>query len=282
MPKFLHSVQSKLTLSFVLLLSFVAGGSLLITARAASKALREVLSSELLAVASIAATQIDGDVLERLHTGMEDTPEFQALVSQLNAMKRAHSDIKYVYTMRRDGDALRFIVDADYGNKEDPGAGIDEVYEERPPEMLNGFERPSVDSDIEMDKWGATLSGYAPVKNHQGRVVGLVGVDMSAQSVEEKEAFIDQAIFLVLAGGLALATLIVLAFSRTMIRDVRKLNDVATAISMGNLDASIDIERADEIGELAKSFGRMLASLKLMMMDCPETAADQRDEGPAE
>ncbi|MCU0661752.1 MAG: HAMP domain-containing protein [Myxococcota bacterium] len=282
MPKFLHSVQFKLTLAFVLLLSFVAGGSLLITARAASKALREILSSELLAVASIAATQIDGDALEGLQAGMEDTPQFRALLTQLDAMRRAHPDMKYVYTMRRDGDAIRFVVDADYGNKADPGAGIDELYEERPPEMLEGFERPSVDSDIAQDKWGATLSGYAPVKNRDGRMVALVGIDMSAQRVEEKEAFIDRAIFLVLGGGLVLAALIVLVFSRTMIRDVRKLNAVATAISMGNMDASIDVERKDEIGELAQSFGRMLASLKLMMMDSRDIAGVPREKGPAE
>ena len=35
---------------------------------------------------------------------------------------------------------------------------------------------------------------------------------------------------------------------------------------MGDMDVDIDVRRKDEIGELANSFGRMVASLKLMML----------------
>jgi HAMP domain-containing protein len=58
----------------------------------------------------------------------------------------------------------------------------------------------------------------------------------------------------------------VLLFSRTIIRDIHRLNAAANAISMGNTEAVVEVERQDEIGELAQSFGRMLASLKIMML----------------
>jgi adenylate cyclase len=52
-----------------------------------------------------------------------------------------------------------------------------------------------------------------------------------------------------------------------MIRDIRKLNDTAEKISMGDTGVMVDVKRNDEIGELADSFSRMVASLKIMMAD---------------
>ena len=56
-----------------------------------------------------------------------------------------------------------------------------------------------------------------------------------------------------------------LLFSQTIIRDINKLNRTATKISLGQMDVTVDVKRHDEIGELAESFSRMQASLKIMM-----------------
>ena len=46
---------------------------------------------------------------------------------------------------------------------------------------------------------------------------------------------------------------------------------MADKISKGDMDVTVDIKRKDEIGDLAGSFGRMVASLKYMMMEQEET-----------
>jgi HAMP domain-containing protein len=69
-----------------------------------------------------------------------------------------------------------------------------------------------------------------------------------------------------MAVGVLVAGLFILLFSQTIIKDVHKLNRAATQISMGDMDAQVDVVRRDEIGALADSFGRMVASLKIMMM----------------
>ena len=69
-----------------------------------------------------------------------------------------------------------------------------------------------------------------------------------------------------MAFGILLAGLFILIFSKTIIKDIHKLNHIANDISMGNMDVDMDVTRKDEIGELAESFGRMVASLKIMMM----------------
>lgn len=74
------------------------------------------------------------------------------------------------------------------------------------------------------------------------------------------------------------AGFIILLFSGTIIKDVNRLNRIANKISMGDMEVKMDIRRHDEIGDLADSFGRMVASLKIMMMEHKETEGKQEQE----
>lgn len=122
-----------------------------------------------------------------------------------------------------------------------------------------------MDDDFYTDKWGTFLSAYAPIRDSSGTVVGLLGVDMKRDRVVARQEYIDNTIYFVMGAGILLAGLFILLFSKTIIRDVQHLNDVANRISTGDMDVDIDVSRKDEIGELADSFGRMVASLKIMM-----------------
>jgi adenylate cyclase len=117
------------------------------------------------------------------------------------------------------------------------------------------------------DQWGTVISGYAPVKNADGVVTGIVGVDMSAERVIERQDFIGSIIYLIMLIGIGITAVIIGIISKTMIRDIRALNDSAEKISTGDTNVLVTVVRNDEIGELASSFSRMVSSLKIMMMD---------------
>jgi nitrogen fixation/metabolism regulation signal transduction histidine kinase len=73
-----------------------------------------------------------------------------------------------------------------------------------------------------------------------------------------------QNIFLIICFvSIALILIITIIIPQTIVRPITKLRDVASEISKGNLDITIDIESKDEIGELAESFNRMTKELKL-------------------
>ena len=72
-------------------------------------------------------------------------------------------------------------------------------------------------------QWGATLSGYAPVRDSGGRPVAIVGVDMDQQSIIDKMDAMRLAIFLgtaligvLLAGAFLLYVRQSLAFRRAV------------------------------------------------------------------
>ncbi|HOL40733.1 MAG TPA: HAMP domain-containing protein, partial [Methanospirillum sp.] len=60
------------------------------------------------------------------------------------------------------------------------------------PAMLKAFEGPSVEDDFVVRPWGKVLTGYAPIKNAMGVVVGVVAVDMDAAVVEKRMDFVGQ------------------------------------------------------------------------------------------
>ena len=266
MVKWYNSIMTKLTVSFLILIVVISGMSFFYTFGETKDALKETTQDELTALASVIATQVDGDVLSTLQEGDETAPEFIAMRDQLYEIQESSDEILYLYTMRKIGDDAAFVVDAEYGISEGT-AGINEVYDTPTEEMFLGFEGPISEKEFTIDEWGVVISGYAPVLNSQGETVGIVGIDMNSQKVIDRQDFIGSIIYVIILISVIIAGGFVALFARSMIRDIHKLNDTANKISMGDTSVHVDIKRNDEIGLLAESFGRMVASLKIMMMD---------------
>jgi methyl-accepting chemotaxis protein len=133
--------------------------------------------------------------------------------------------------------------------------------------LFEAVNKLQVSDDIYTDEWGTFLSGYAPLKGSDGKTLAILGADMSAVKVIERQNFIGNTIYFIIGIAVLIAAIIIGIFSLTIIRDIKKLNATATEISKGNTNVSVDVKRKDEIGDLAESFSRMAASLKFMMMD---------------
>jgi methyl-accepting chemotaxis protein len=67
------------------------------------------------------------------------------------------------------------------------------------------------------------------------------------------------------AALVALTLLLMLAVIRSITRPIAHLSQIADRISLGEMDAKIDIESHDEIGELGERFRRLQVSLKAAM-----------------
>jgi len=167
------------------------------------------------------------------------------------------------YVLRVDGRQITFLLD-DVDPTDDP-ALIGQVYQEPDPRVFEADNSIQVSENIYTDEWGTYLSGYAPVKGADGKTAFLIGADMLATTVVERQNFIGNTIYLIMGIGILIAALLIGLFSVTIIRDINKLNRAAQKISIGATDVTVDVRRQDEIGELADSFERMVTSLKIMM-----------------
>ncbi len=85
--------------------------------------------------------------------------------------------------------------------------------------------------------------------------------------IKKQEDNLIRSNLIVAAVFLTIAVIISFVFSNTLAKPIKKLTTIADEISKGkNLEVKIkEINRADEIGELAKSIDRLKISVKMMM-----------------
>ncbi|MFH0966099.1 MAG: HAMP domain-containing protein [Methanobacteriota archaeon] len=260
----IHSIMTKLTAGFVILVLVISGLTFLFTYGASSGKIQESTEQELLALASITAADLNGDEIAKLQPGMESEVLYLMNVEQLAGMAKSDDDIVKIYTLRKEGEKMVYVIDSGYNSgKRNFRIGAEEPSPSAA--MVQAFSGRQVEKEFVNRPWGTVLTAYAPILNATGQVIGIVGVDMDAGVVQNRMSFVGQTIYLILILGILCAGLIIAVFSRTMIRDIHILIESANRISRGDTEVMISIQRNDEIGELASSFKRMVTSLKILM-----------------
>lgn len=156
-------------------LFFVAMG--VIINRSVAKVLLEQSKEDAMGIVTIASREIDGDAFEKISSAEDD--EFSKVYRTL-AKYEEYSLIRYIYTMRLDGEQAYFVVDVDEVNEA--------AYGEKYPlnaDMKKAFlGEICCDSDFTTDQWGSVLSGYAPIEDSDGNVVGIVACDIGKDRIE--------------------------------------------------------------------------------------------------
>ncbi len=146
----------------------------------ASKTWLEDLRARLRVDAALIAAEVDGDLHDRIHTA--DDPGYEQVRAHLRQARALMPEVRDIYTMRQvDGTLWQFVVDA-----EAPDSPIysppETAYDmSQDPESQRAVSGPVASSEVYLDEYGAWVSGYAPIYAADGRVVGIVGVDMSGE-----------------------------------------------------------------------------------------------------
>jgi adenylate cyclase len=181
--------------------------------------------------------------------------------------------------MKLVGDKVYFIVD----DSDDDPSSIGQLYAQ--PELTQikeAMTSPSASPSFYSDEFGTYMSGYAPIKDANGTAVAILGVDVTAVATLQQIDNVRNTTALIIVASVVIGTIIILLFSLTLIRDIKKMNIAAEKISTGDMSASIEMKRKDEVGELASSFGRMIASLKIEMMMRDEEEMTKKEADAAE
>lgn len=206
---------------------------------------------------------IDADAIARLPDSPDESePRLAALHERLKRIVDRQADIDSIYILQATGSPgqLRFLVDA---SKISRVAHTGESYDATTmPFMLQGFERVSVEDRVYGDEFGQTQSSYAPLKTSDGRVVGIVGVDVLALRLDETRWQVVR--FCALVFGIAFVAVAALALivRRQVHRPLSRLLDAASAIAAGKLDTRLHAPSRDEFGLLAEQFDTMAGHLR--------------------
>jgi len=157
------------------------------------------------AVAVAAAATIHPDDVESIWRPSDaESAAYRRVQAILSKISNSNPDVRYAYTMRRatrlgaSPRELEYVVDEPARDRNGNGSIDEDEVSERPgkpydasnfPRMVEAWDRPVADDDISSDPpYPDLLSGYAPIKDSEGRTVAIVGVDIAAKTIHKKLA----------------------------------------------------------------------------------------------
>ena len=268
---FSGSFRSKVTVALVLSLFLIAAISNFLIYKFSYDSQFEQFREELKMVTQTAALVIDPDILMQVPLrGPEGvkSEQYKIIAEKLLQIKKVNSQILFVYTMGRTDKegVLQFIVDPEPRTPDKREGGPtaypgDKYDASRFPEMSKAFESPSVDKRLMVDEWGATLSGYAPIRGRDGKVVAIIGIDIGAQDVYGIQKELKRRAILVLGVGMLISVVLGLLVSKRVTGPVEKLEEATMRLAAGDLGYRVDIKGTDEISRLGESFNKMAETL---------------------
>lgn len=239
----------------------VAGSIILY--RGASHSLRQEVRGRLQSVAATAALQVDPQLHERIRTSEDESSDaYRRVKAVLARIRDSNPGVRYVYTMRKTGekDVWQFVVDAESDSENMSHVG--DAYEVGEyPQMKKAFGGPIADQEPDADEWGTWLSGYAPIKDANGRAVAIIGMDLSMEQLQLEEASLRRAMLNNTLAAILLSILLGLLFTKTLLRPIQALNRAADRVREGDLAFQLGLNGRDELGDLARSFDSMIVAL---------------------
>ncbi len=208
-------------------------------------ALERELQERLKGIASVASLQFTAEEVLTLRTAEDiSKPEWKTVVSRLNAVRQASADVVFAYILRTtlEGEhPVVFVADADSvdpsAEKDINGDGfIDDAdhlappgdpYEDAPLNMiLRGYEGPIASDEPYMDQWGTLVSGYAPIRDRDGKAVAVLAIDIRSDDYRRTvdSMFSPTAFSIIFVAGALLASGVAYLASRHRKHFLRRLN----------------------------------------------------------
>ena len=131
------------------------------------------------------AGQVNGDGLLALRPGDEDSPAYLVFAQTIFDGRKNDPDLSGTYILRDDNGTFSYVIDDAYltHGLDSTVARIGDVETADLPTLSAARSGPVYSQEIYDSRWGSYLSGYALVKDSNGTVVGILGVDETADMV---------------------------------------------------------------------------------------------------
>ena len=230
------------------------------------------IQNNVMNIARCAAMNVDGEILQQIAEGDEESENYEAVIQQL-VLFRDNADIEYIYTLRRIGEEqFVFVADAD---PEEPAAIGEEC--EATDALCATFNEKITAADDEpfTDEWGIHVSAYSPVMIGD-EVVGAVGVDISANWIDEQmKALRNLVIILCVVTyvvSLAVLFLLMIKFKGGMNKLNNKIKELASG--SGDLTKEIDIKSGDELEVIAGNMNEFIRQIRALVKDVAQSAEE--------
>ncbi|MDA0243819.1 MAG: HAMP domain-containing protein [Chloroflexi bacterium] len=266
------SIWLKMLVAFTLAISIVLAGAYYWFYNFSSQVAETQIRADLTNTMVAAVAGVNGDDLEALINdaernadGYTDDPRFWAQATWLNAVHKIEPRA-FIYTYYITPEEEIFYI-ASMGAVWNPPAGAQfkdqgTLRADQGNPQLLGLAGETYSAEIYSDDYGNWISGYTPVRNSQGEVVGGLGVDFTAEYVLDVRTRILNGILWSAAIAYAIILVSISVVARRISRPIEQLTVMAKQVGEGNYEQDFAHVSTgalhDEINTLAEVFAGMV------------------------
>jgi signal transduction histidine kinase/ActR/RegA family two-component response regulator len=236
---------------------------------AARDAQLDAVRTELLQLAKVSATLVDGERHKRLKSQAQaGGADHLALLAPLVKFHKATSDIIYVYTAILDRQRIYYVLGTDYlyhidGDAEKPDP-IMTPHDTLDPTLRRALEQHqlAVNDEPVKEAKRSYMSAYAPFYDSQGRFVGVIGVDMWVRDFDARVAAIRHAgtgAFVAVSLLSVLTGFVVFRLSRTALRARQRDRVIQARLADAKQQAEMHAQRAEAASRAKSDFLAMMS-----------------------
>jgi sigma-B regulation protein RsbU (phosphoserine phosphatase) len=240
-------------------------------------------------VLKLARSHIDADDMKRcLETGVK-SEIYEKTQTALDGIKE-NMGVSYLYffKVRDDGRAVYFINAVNELEKKESASGEkintlgdDDMFPDDMTRLftLENHADMSLPEIVNRTEYGYMLSVYSPVRDSNGEIIGLIGVDFDMNEINAELASYAATVAAgAIAAAIAFAVLLISFIRRNVTGPVRLIAEKAGEFAAADHDDSflamkLGVKNRDEIGALASAFEKMTVDLVRYVSESTAAAA---------
>ena len=238
--------------------------------------LRNSLQHRLENITTLAGLEQDGDALLKVKS--EGDENFIKIREKNLKIRGSEPELRFVYTMQKDAQGIYFVVDAGLPSEEGYSP-FGTRYEEPGPALVENFDSITgtiLEPEFYTDEYGTFLSGYAPIFSSEGQRVGVIGVDITANTILAREQEYRNRLIIIFLIALGLIVVAGFISADYLAKPIVGLRDAAKKISQGDFTHSItNIPGTRELADLAIDFNAMTTNLSELINDLEQRVVER-------
>lgn len=209
---------------------------------------------------------IDGDVIEKLEPGCEDTKIYQETLASMREVQQKYG-IAYLYTLYTDGTNVYYGIDTDSSEEQ---LMVGDLFEFSYDELADCFAgKEYVQDYIDVTEYGNLITAYLPITNSEGEVVAILGCDYDGTTVMGQ---IETAIKTIVVLAIFYNVLAMVVLNIVIVKIMKSLKMVDQKIydlvnSEGDLTQKLDVQTGDEMELIAENVNKLLEYIRGIMLN---------------
>lgn len=247
----------------------------------------KAIGSQAMHTAENLALQLDAEKYKEIDETQTESESYTELREELNEL-RVMNGVMYAYTFAvpEKGEHPTFLVDGmplDAAPEDVAAIGTISMENE-----YSTFEKVIAGgnnhTNIMEDEFGRFISAYAPIKDDNGNVVAIVGVDIAASQIAAIQSNILWSILpfsLIIIGLISVVALyLIYRFVKTALQPLIKMHRASVLFANGDIVGAEQVLKTteykydNEVTDFAKSFSDSLIKIKGTLTSINETSQD--------